>query len=122
MPATVRTRDPTADRELVEWNLAQPGSATASRARHRAPAPDDVDELTDTVAISPLSLSYGQHAASTPGLPELWPTAGLRAVPIVDDAAVAEPDHDGGARGHRTAAGRIARVLDIGLRLWQRSA
>ncbi len=106
----------------MEWNLAQPGSAAASRARHRAPEPTDVDELTDTVAISPLCLAYGRHAASTAGLPEFWPAAGLRAVPIVDDAAVAEAEADAGVPGQRTAAGRIAQVLSDRLRSWKRSA
>ncbi len=109
----------------MEWNLAPPGSAAPSRARHRAPEPDDVDdvdELTDTVAISPLSLTYGQHAASTPGLPGLWPATGHRPVPLVDDAAVAEPDADAGTPGQRTAAGRVAHALTGRLRPWQRSA
>ncbi|CCG05183.1 protein of unknown function [Blastococcus saxobsidens DD2] len=110
----------------MKWNHAQPGSAAASRARHRAPEPepdlDDVDELTDTVAISPLGLSYGQHAASTPGLPELRPRTGLRAAPLVDDAAAAESGADAIATGPRPATGRIARVLAGRLRPWQRSA
>ncbi len=63
------------------------------------------------MAISPLCLAYGRHAASTAGLPEFWPAAGLRAVPIVDDAAVAEADADAGVPGQRTAAGLIAQVL-----------
>jgi len=108
----------------VERNLAQSGSAAASRARHRAPEPepDHVDELTDTVAISALCLTYGQHAASTAGLPELWPATGLGAVSIVDDAAGAEPDADAGAHGQRTAASRIAHAFAGRLRPWQRSA
>lgn len=115
----------TADRALVEWNFAPPASTAPLRARHRAPEPDDVeevDELTDTVAISPLCLTYGQHAASTAGMPELRPATGLSAVPIVDQADAAEPDADAGAPGQATATGRIARVLASRLRPWQRSA
>jgi hypothetical protein len=75
------------------------------------------------VAISALSLTHGQHAASTAGLPKLWPATGLPAVTIVDDAAVAEPDADASALGQqRTAAGRIAHVLAGRLRPGQRSA
>lgn len=103
-------------------DFAQPKTVAASRARHRAPVPDDVYELTDTVAISPLCLTYGRHAANTSGLPALWPATVPRAVPIVDDPAVAEPDADTGARMRRTATGRIAHVLAVRLRPWQRSA
>ena len=106
----------------MDGNPAQPGSATAPRARHRAPEPDRVDELTDTVAISPLCLTYGKHAASTAGLPEWWPATRLRAVPNVDDAAVAERETEAGAPGQRTAVGRIAHLLAGRLRPWQRSA
>lgn len=107
---TVKDRPRTADREPVKRNVAQPGSATSSRARHRAPEPDDVDELTDTVATSPLCLAYVQDAASTTACRDLWPATVFRAVPLVDDASVAEPDVDDAAPGQRTATGRIAHM------------
>lgn len=106
----------------MERNLAQTSSAAASRARHRAPEPHDVDELTDTVAISPLCLAYGQHAARTAGLPELWPATRPRAVPIGHDAPVAKLDADAGAPDQPTAAGRLVHLLAGRLRRWQRSA
>lgn len=110
----------------MNWNFEQSGSAAVSRARHRAPEPtperDDVDELADTVAISPLCLTYGQHAATEAGLAELWPATGLCAVPVAQDAVAAGTDADGGAAGGREGTGRIARVFGGRLRPWQRSA
>lgn len=118
----------TADEKAVQWNLVQPGSPAAPKARHRAPEPDeaeeptDTDGLADTVAVSALSLSYGRHAASTAGLPELWSATGVRAVPHADDAAVAEPDAGVGVFGQRRAVGRMARMFAGHVRPWPRSA
>lgn len=98
-------------------------SATGSRGRHRAPEREDVDELTDTVAISALCLSYGQHAVRTPG-PPLRPGTGLCALPVGDDGDVPEYDIAAEACGsnHRSAAGRIAHAIAGLLRPWSRSA